>query len=831
VDQTCDRFEAAWNAGQRPQIEEFLGEATEPERSVLLRKLVALDLDHCRRRGEKPNLEAYLLLFTRDAEWIQAIWRQRTGPTGPPPDRSREEATRIAPAQESPEDPNRTTPYVAGQPAGSAPGEGPAEPAAKVPSIPGYQILGKLGEGGMGMVYKAHHLPLNRQVALKTILPRNELSDEALARFLGEAQAVARLRHPHIVQVHDIGSCGDVPYFCLEFVEGSSLDKKLAGTPQQPRSAAKFVEILARAMHHAHQRRIVHRDLKPANILLVPSERPEAISLGGDDGQAERYEPKITDFGLAKQLDSDQGKTQANVILGTASYMAPEQAAGKSSQSDPLVDVYALGAILYEMLTGRPPFKGATWQDTLEAVRTQEPVPPSRLQPKTPRDLETICLKCLQKEPARRYGSALTLAEDLERFLAGEPIRARPVGALERLWRWCRRHPALAGFGVTALLLLILATAIAVSVAQARAARLEEEVLRSNVYAAQGVASTVIWQLHRLSEPVVQAAEDPKLSRLLQDRQLTRLLQDWQLSRLLQRDKGVALQKYLEKIHRKYADPAHGFARPGGERDFQSWHLLNKDGKLVADTSLRNSSRSPNVLDHSLGWRDYFQGAMRHKGETGRAAAYISRVYTSNTDDLYKIAITVPVRAGPDARSPILGVLAATITTASTLGSLPLNDERRTAVLVGRRDTNAPGGPPAEDLDPEYLVLLHPAYRHGAKAIQVPSDRLRAFHQPGPGSAFRLPASGSGLDPEKAMDSAYEDPVGARDPRYRGRWLAGFATVGNTEFVVIVQQRYDQVVELDILWAGQAFAVGGLLLAGALWYGVQRALQRRPRPA
>jgi serine/threonine-protein kinase len=813
VDQTCDRFEAAWNAGQRPQIEEFLGEATEPERSVLLRKLVALDLDHCRRRGEKPNLEAYLLVFTRDAEWVRAICRQGAGASGPPPDHPREEATRIAPAQENPEDPNRTTPYVPGQPAGSVQGEGPAEPAAKVPSIPGYRILGKLGEGGMSMVYKAHHLPLNRQVALKTILPRNELSEEALARFLGEAQAVARLRHPHIVQIHDIGSCGEVPYFCLEFVEGGSLDKKLAGTPQLPRSAAQFVEILARAMHHAHQCRIVHRDLKPGNILLAPSKRPEAASLGGEPGQAERYEPKITDFGLAKQLDSDQRKTQANVILGTASYMAPEQAAGKSSQSDPLVDVYALGAILYEMLTGRPPFKGATWQDTLEAVRTQEPVPPSRLQPKTPRDLETICLKCLQKEPARRYGTALALAEDLERFLAGEPIRARPVGALERLWRWCRRHPALAGFGVTALLLLILATAIAVSVAQARAARLEEEVLRSNVYAAQGVASTVLWQFHRLSEPVVQVAEDPELSRLLQQ------------------DNRRGLQKFLTRIHHYYAKPAHGFAQPGGERDFQSWHLLDKDGTLVADTSLLYLPPNFKVLGNSLLWRDYFQGAMRNKGENGRDAVYISRVYTSNTDDLYKIAITVPVRADRDAQSPILGVLAATITTTSTLGSLPLNDERRTAVLVGRRDTNAPGGPPAEDRDPEYLVLLHPAYRHGDEAIQVPRDRLRALHRPGPGSAFRLPVSGSGLDPEKAMDSAYEDPVGTRDPRYRGRWLAGFAPVGNTEFVVIVQQRYDDVIELDILWAGLAFAVGGLLLAGALWYGVQRALRRRPRPA
>src|SRR5262249_31665419 len=215
--------------------------------------------------------------------------------------------------------------------------------------------------------------------------------------------------------------------------------------------------------HHAHQCRIVHRDLKPGNILLAPSKNPEAAVLGGEPGQAESYEPKITDFGLAKQLDSDQRKTQANVILGTASYMAPEQAAGKSSQSDPLVDVYALGAILYEMLTGRPPFKGATWQDTLEAVRTQDPVPPSRLQPKTPRDLETICLKCLEKPPGKRYTSALEMAEDLGRYLQHEPVRARPVGRVEELVRCWRRPPARAAAAGIILATVVTAFALVMS--------------------------------------------------------------------------------------------------------------------------------------------------------------------------------------------------------------------------------------------------------------------------------------------------------------------------------------------------------------------------------
>jgi predicted Zn finger-like uncharacterized protein len=290
-------------------------------------------------------------------------------------------------------------------------------------AVPGYEILGELGRGGMGVVYKARQAKLGRVVALKMILSGAHAGEADLARFRTEAEAIARLQHPNIVQVFEVGEHGGLPFFSLEFCDGGSLEKKLNGTPLPPKEAAALVETLARAMDAAHQRGVIHRDLKPANVLLA------------EDGA-----PKITDFGLAKKLD-EASQTASGAVMGTPSYMAPEQVGGKSGAS---ADVYALGAILYECLTGRPPFKAATALDTMMQVAADEPVPPTQLQPRTPRDLETICLKCLRKEPAKRYASAAVLAEDLRRWRDGEPIAARPSGRGERLLKWVRRRPAAA---------------------------------------------------------------------------------------------------------------------------------------------------------------------------------------------------------------------------------------------------------------------------------------------------------------------------------------------------------------------------------------------------
>jgi hypothetical protein len=300
----------------------------------------------------------------------------------------------------------------------------PTEPPRQVGD---YQILGQLGRGGMGIVYQARQVSLGRLVALKMLASGPLTEPEDRVRILREAEAVARLRHPHLVQIHEIGTWEGRPFLALEYVEGGSLAAAVQGQPQPPRRAAELVECVARAIHHAHRLGVIHRDLKPANILLTA------------DGQ-----PKVADFGLARRFDVDSGLTGSGVAVGTPSYMAPEQVAGRSKGIGPPADVYALGAVLYELLTGRPVFLGETPLATMEQVVRQEPVPPRRLVATVPADLQTICVKCLAKEPARRYATAEALADDLRRFCDGRPIVARPVGPLERAAKWARRRPAVA---------------------------------------------------------------------------------------------------------------------------------------------------------------------------------------------------------------------------------------------------------------------------------------------------------------------------------------------------------------------------------------------------
>jgi WD40 repeat protein len=312
---------------------------------------------------------------------------------------------------------------------------------AAPPSIAGYEVLGELGRGGMGVVYQVWQEQLGRMAALKMISAVGRASPEEQRRFRIGAEATARMQHPNIVQVFEIGEHNGQPYLVLEFVDGDSLARRLAGTPLDPRRAAELVETLAGAIHYSHGRGVVHRDLTPSNVLLTA------------DGT-----PKITDFGLAKLLTGGAERTVSGAVLGTPSYMAPEQAAGKVSAISPATDVYALGAILYELLVGRAPFRADTTLETLRQVVWEEPVSPRRLQPHVPRDLETICLKCLEKEPARRYASAQALAEDLGRFQNGEPIHVRPPSARRRAAHWVRRHPAAATLMTAAGLLALTIT-------------------------------------------------------------------------------------------------------------------------------------------------------------------------------------------------------------------------------------------------------------------------------------------------------------------------------------------------------------------------------------
>ncbi|MFO0969027.1 MAG: serine/threonine-protein kinase [Gemmataceae bacterium] len=340
------------------------------------------------------------------------------------------------------------------------------EASASSVHVPGYELLGELGRGGMGVVYKARQLRPDRVVALKMLLTGVHAGGAERVRFLREAEAVASLQHPYIVQLYEASQHGELPYLTLEYVSGGTLADLLRQKPLSPGAAARLVEQLARAVQCAHERGIVHRDLKPANVLLqfadlglrmdeitaVAGAAPVATPVSAD---LQNAIPKITDFGLAKNMGGSV-LTASNAVCGTPSYMAPEQAAGPAKDIGPAVDVYALGAILYQCLTSRPPFLGPTPADTLLQVVSEEPAPPSHLQFGVPRDLETICLKCLQKKPEQRYASAQELAEDLRRFQAGDAIRARPVGRWERVVKWCRRRPAVAALCSAVVVLTLL---------------------------------------------------------------------------------------------------------------------------------------------------------------------------------------------------------------------------------------------------------------------------------------------------------------------------------------------------------------------------------------
>ena len=307
--------------------------------------------------------------------------------------------------------------------------------------FPGFEIESKLGEGGMGIVYCARELKLNRRVALKVLLSGRAALPTELERFQVEAESVAKLRHENIVQIYQVGEFEGVPFFAMELIDGPNLEAYTKAKPIGDRKSAALVETLASTLHHAHQHGIVHRDIKPQNVLITK------------DGQ-----PKIADFGLAKHLDRESGQTKSGSVIGTPNYMAPEQAAGKSSEAGPVTDVYALGGVLYYLITGRPPFQSETVVDTLRLVVESDPPSPRILNPSVNRDLQTICLKCLEKEPAKRYASAGELADDLARFLDNRPIIARPIGPVQRLGRWCRRSPRVAALSFALLFVVLIGT-------------------------------------------------------------------------------------------------------------------------------------------------------------------------------------------------------------------------------------------------------------------------------------------------------------------------------------------------------------------------------------
>jgi tetratricopeptide (TPR) repeat protein/tRNA A-37 threonylcarbamoyl transferase component Bud32 len=417
------------------------------------RTILGLVLKHQRkawRRGEPILVETYLAqepTLQADAQAVldliyhEIVLREESGEL-PQLEEYRRRFPDLGPELEIQFEVNDAIQHESGirrdEPRTSVKSEPPGSSSARLPTVPGYEMLGELGRGGMGVVYKARQLRLNRIVALKMILAPDHASPEASLRFLAEAESIARIHHPHVIQIFAFGDHDGRPYFEMEYVDGGSLADRASAKAWPVADAARLIETVARAIDVAHGLGVVHRDLKPANILLTA------------DGI-----PKVADFGLAKCLDTETGLTRTEWIVGSPSYMAPEQAGKSDKPIGPRADVYSLGAILYELLTGRPPFQAGTVLETLEQVRSVEPIAPARLRPKLPRDLVTICLKCLSKEPARRYETAADLADDLRRFQAFEAIRARPVGMYERVWRWCRRGPVVASMAIALFAVLV----------------------------------------------------------------------------------------------------------------------------------------------------------------------------------------------------------------------------------------------------------------------------------------------------------------------------------------------------------------------------------------
>ena len=615
-----------------------------------------------------------------------------------------------------------------------------------------------IGQGGMGVVYKAYEKNLDQWVALKFSSSSHLMGSADLERFRAEAQSMARLKHPYIVTIHETGDHHGRPYFVMEFIEGKPLNERVQEFVRRPREAAALVERVALAVHHAHQRQILHNDLKPGNILL------------DEEGQ-----PHITDFGLARRFDANGALSTTGAVGGTAPYMSPEQAEGKEITT--ASDVYGLGAILYTLLTGMPPFRGETVQETLQLVRNVQPESPRALIPNVDKTLEAICVKCLNKSKADRYPSANALAQDLNRYRMGEePWWVRPWTQWERVAHWCRRNMIEAGLATAVVAIWIFAVVMALSVAHARKADLLRATLDSASSAAKDLATTALLQLRSLGRNVDIATADPRLAALLA--------------------KGDRNGLQMIVLHICEGQPI----------PFKTCYIINRDGIMVA-----HAPRADQMIGGDFSWRNHFQGARALAMEGAGGSVHVSRVYHGRSDNFYKFAVSAPIL---DVQKHFLGVIATSVTTDASMGLVVLHEGKRKVALIAPSDTDDPEVP-LENSPAKYVILYHPGYRKGIDPVEFPYLRKIGV-RPDVISKQQFPLADSQL--QISPDDDYKDPVSSVLSEYGGRWIAGFAPVGNTGFVVVVQQRFEDAVSLEssTLWSLALWSVLASIVAAVI---------------